>query len=496
MNMPNMDTKGKDKVTEDRLKALRDMQHRGGGRNAVMAQRMTIPKKKFIEGEAYIQIMPAILAVPFNPTDMADESYNNEVRFLFKGMSAYAGALELKALLSRDDETATAAAAAFGVEVKMLELDTEGVSPELLSILKRYRTVDITSYPVQKMKFSDPAFKFGRSYLANIDLDPNNDPVLGDDIPLSIRLWQMETSLVATQVKMRAQLYDEGGELSDRPKKELEEETKAAWKNRLISNPYPFGVVRSVIIPTDREFTPVKESVTSLLNASNYFTFECYTGINGKFLKEELEDKAGSKKDRYFDFFAVRVDCKTKQKPEETLLEVVGRTTRSLCGADEEFTESLPNFVEKYRAYRDEPSFWKPEILLKSVMNFRTIDDASLLQRMKDDISKYEIALKSKDIVTQFGSLLTRIDAQLGTELLMLSGGDELPAMGLTDEDLAKAPKESTEDTTMAVQTGVLEEGLDMDMLAKLMTEGNDAPGGETPEGEQGTAPSVAQTAE
>lgn len=472
MDMSGVNSGGANKALDARVAHLCGLQKKGGGRNAITASKQQIPKKKFIEGECYIQIMPAILSLPFNPANYMDDEYNNESRFLFKNMSAYSGVKFLKALMVNDLDMAEYAAQIMGVDVSQFELSDPEVSPAVQAIFKRYRTVDITSYPVQKMKFSDPAFKFGRYYRVDVDLDGEGNPILDNlsEIPLSVRLYQMENALIATQNKLRTAEY-ESGEQTDRTTKELEEANKAAWKNRLIGNPHSFGVVRSVIIVTDREFSPTPEIVTAMGNAANYFPFENYTGINGNFVKEEIEAKAGSKKDRYFDFFAIRVECKSKMKPDETLLEVVTRTTRALCSADEEFTDKLVNFEDKYRAYRDEESFWKPEILEKSVINFRRIDDDTLLQRMQDDISRYQEALGAADVAEQFGALISTIDAQLGSKLLMMNEAGESRRVGLTEEDLAMAPKDVANDTILTLEGDTNSGGIDLEALTSLMAE-------------------------
>ena len=473
MDLSKAGTQGKDAALDARIAYLCGMQKKGGGRNAVMAARQQIPKKKFVEGECYIQIMPAILAVPFNPADLSDASYNMERRFLFKGMSAYAGVKLLKDIMRSDPALASGIATIMGVGVEMFQLEDPEVSEKVQTLFMRYRTVDVVSYPVQRMKFNDPAFKWGRRFRVDVELDGQGDviPEEGKELPLSVRMFQMETALIAAQNKLRNQAY-ENGELKDRTEKEIEAANKAAWKNRLIGSPFSYGVVRSVIIACDRDFTPSDETVTAMKNAANYFTFEQYTGINGKFLKEEIEDKAGSRRDRYFDFFAVRVECKYKQKPDETLLETVARTTRALCSIEEDFTQQLTDFVPKFRAYRDEPTFWKPEIMTKSVRDFHSIDDNVLLQRMKDDISHYNDVLRTKEIAEQFASLITAIDSQLGTELLMLNETGDARAVGLTAADLEEAPKDSVPDTTITEALDNGDMGMpDLEQLGRLLQE-------------------------
>lgn len=434
MNMGGVHAGTVNEVLRRKLESLKKDQ-RIGGRNAVMMQNQRIPRKKFVEGEHYIQIIPAIIALPFNPTDLSDDSYSNENKFLFKNMSAYAGVKLLLEMIEGDPALATFVSDWVGIPVDNLKVVDDKIPEEVLTAFKIYRTADITSYPVQKFNFSDPAFKFGRSYRLTCDIDAKGEPVVEDSskIPLAIKLWKMETALISAENKIRS---DEYAADATRSQKELDQANKAAWKNRLISNPYYFGVVRSVVISADRQMAPSDESVSTLNNAVNFMTSENYFGINRNFLRESIEEKAGSKKDRYFDFFAFGVECSSKTKPEESIAEVARRTKKAMLSSEEDFTQQLSTFEAKYRAYRDEPSFWKEELLLNSVFAFGTISDELLLRKMKDDISIYTKAMHTQEIAAGYSSLIGQIDSMLSSELLMLNASGENKSVGLTAEEL------------------------------------------------------------
>ena len=114
-----------------------------GGRNRLNSGKKVIPRKKFIEGETYIQIIPACLALPFNPSDLEDDSFNTDRRFIFAGMSVYAGILLLKGLMAQDEALAEYVADWLGVSVSNLNLDDlENVSEKEQSLYMKWRTAE------------------------------------------------------------------------------------------------------------------------------------------------------------------------------------------------------------------------------------------------------------------------------------------------------------------------------------------------------------------
>lgn len=440
----------KDYFTADKMAQFADTLSQqsafSAGSTRVQRDRSKLPRWVMRSEGDSLMVVPVMLHLPFNI--MTGEEYTvarpvpGSLRLAIAIVKNYA--LKVPAVAAALKKTLGSE------EFAKLNLENHEVTDAEYMVFKPYRGLLVYSATVMPVRRDGAAFP--RPYRVNLPYDPESeeygDLINSTNNPLIYNLYRCEAAIVAARVKkMRADNEKMGP--AARNAKELDNDIKNLWDNRCIKNPYELGTTRVLDFPTDSNYVP-SETVRNAWNkdVKSLKDKECYIKSNRHVL-EAFGIILGSKYDRYEDFLLVKVHV--PEFDDTSKGTAAQKITRVGAGMEDSIEKSASNdkglvdFIETYREYRDDVEAWSEKTIMRSAMEYRTINDDMLKEVFKASLDdNTRAAMAAPDVFEKYQDVIALVDEELSTTLAIdaLSGTE----VGDITEEI-KGELRVTEDT-------------------------------------------------
>lgn len=396
-----------------------------------------IPKlKKELKKKSKL-IIPAELALPFNPlTGKEDEKYNPDKKFR-PNMVPSDAALMLKRYANDHDELKKKLMQRAGFD----EWDTSNV--EVLTdddkkIFNRYRVPSIYTFQVVHVDIPVMTKDYGRDYVINVDRDPITGEVVGDE-PLALQANRFFRDMCYEEVNdIQTQMNDGKITLTD---KQFKEKRQQIFSKVAVSDDHPINYLMVVELPLSNDYSIAKDcdiaNITEETIKDHLVMTKLTAGIREAYNK--YKDGSWKKYDSYYDFWEIDMACPTSTD-NNTPAEIGQNTTYekpSYVLSDEPSAAKFVKALADYTANRENIE----QVVVNSV-RIPKYDDSverqlcAALSTAIDPTSEY----LTKDVITRHKDFIT---VAMGDEAdaLLLDAELDSPdrAKGALDPEAAKA---------------------------------------------------------
>lgn len=391
-------------------------------------------------GQITKKIFPKELVFDFNPADPDDNQFSSKRKFHMP-WSVTTDIIFLKKKMSQN----TALHALYSKygdmtpEEYKLEPLTE-VTDLDRKVFRQFVRIYFQTVPIYKYKFS--AWKpYGRKGACLAKFDELDRCEVAD---ASYELMQLELALISAEVKEINDSYKVGGANYGKPDDNRKKEVSAKWKEMRISNPYDTSATRRIVFPLTEEKTiDVKAEDLKKFKMQSYEKY----GSADQDLIQKLNNVINKfpKYDLFDDFLEVDVTYPDLPCNEDEKLVKAWTGKEIDYKVEHRVTEYVPDFVESYRAYRDNTDIWNDKNIKKSVWEFNELKDDVIFAAYAKDLSTRKNLL-TKEIVEIHGDLIARINEQLSEELMASVMLGSLPSKELEVYDMEQIAGGAHED--------------------------------------------------
>lgn len=262
--------------------------------------------------------------------------------------------------------------------------------------------------------------KYGRKFLANVEYD-NKGLIVKSD--LAYKLHLIETAIARKECAE----IEEKGKSEGKTAKDIKEYTDARMDKVAISNPYKYGTMRLTEFTTNKDGEILDENAKK---AGIFNSYAKYSSCNRDLLNK-LASNLGVKSDKHMDYLEVDLSYPTAiagtDESQKALSIYQGRTEN--FNSVSPVNEQIQDFDIKYRAYRDQGDFFQATVMLRSVYNYRAIDDQLLLTYFKGDFTANKQRFIDAEISEQFKEVLSLLgDEVTNTMMNSVMEGKDLPS--------------------------------------------------------------------
>ena len=390
-----------------------------------------LKKFKLEENKTYVLLIPLELTLPFDPVTLSEEVYNSGNPFILTG-SVTSAVLALKAMARDNPEFAEKLAATLGVSVEKLRLDAEVreqtsseiaenkelFSDEEIIMWHRLARLQIITGYVQRLQTQSDKFKFGRNVAAVPIFD--EDGIIVGTKGVGGQLKALEDSLIALKISEVIESYKTGGINESKTKKDMDDEIKKLWSNRLIGNVYSLAFARCFPFVVDDSSKVDKATATEWAKKPNANMVMKYMKLTRDNLRI-FEQGISTKHDTHMDLIEINVVVPpaTDNKINYTNVNYsIAKKSNSMFDLDDDDQYTLKGFKAAVRKAMDSTT-WSEEVLRKSIYDFRSISDAALIAEVSNDLKMYNDVINNSSIYETYGDLLTQMDSSLTAEIAM-----------------------------------------------------------------------------
>lgn len=415
-----------------------------------------LKKFKLEPNTIYNVLIPLELCLPFNPEDLSTEEFDRNNPFPLPG-SPTTVVKRLRIMAKDRPDFAEKLASALGVSVDKLKVDSDEIDKADIVLWHRLcRMQYITGY-VQHLNTNKEKFAFGRKVGADVKL--SDDGFIESTTGAGYQLYEMENAFISVEIQTLRDTFEPGGVNADRPKKELEEKTKALWADRLIGNPYQIAFCRCI------PFTSLADGTLAKGDASNWAKSK-KIGPLIRYMKvtrdriDLFESALTSKSDMHMDFVEIQINVpKSEEGSKVNYMGVnytVANRLSSIFQIDDTTGEplnDLTDFYEEFTSYRDDAKVWSDDILRRSIIEYRVPSDDQLCAEISSSLGIYENAMKSQSIFNDYGDIIQRISSSLHQDIAEKILDGDVTNKDKSIEIIDKAPimNENTDDLSSAL---------------------------------------------
>jgi hypothetical protein len=370
-----------------------------------------IKKFKYEPNTNWYLLFPLEMTLPFNPTDLTDETYSDANPFVLPGSVSIAIKF-LKGMMKDDD-------ALHQKVLDVLRTDDEALHMEANECVDMtegriwHKLCRVQYYVGWSQKLNDGTNSFPVSIGCDVQLDDTGTVVGSKGVGYT--LYQLENALISIKVQATTEKYEQEG----RSDTDLSDTIKALWQNRIIKNPTPVAFSHIFFIKGKNDEGNVStDFINSWEQSQRLSEHEGYIRYTTKF-NDAIAAKIGSKKfDNNLDFIetALKIpkeDAADKAKIYRDAVLVTCAKSVSIFDEDNGNGECVKDFAEHVAEYISDTTAWNTESFKRSIRELQKRSDSDLLASMKNAIKIYEDALKNEKILADYGSVLESIDANI-----------------------------------------------------------------------------------
>lgn len=397
------------------------------GRSRVGSGSDVLRRWKLVPKSDHLQVIPVMLHVPFNPETGEELAEAMPIPLSVRGAISY-----LKYCAAKNSAVLAALAQALDTTEDKLQFTELEATDADVELFKPLRNILVYGATVMSVRPADSKFSFGSPYRVDVAYDAESGRYIDDPSnPLVYTLHQMESALCAIKIKQAKDANDAAGD-NRRTEKEMETIIKDIWDKRCFSNPYFLGTTRILSFPTNRS-CELTEAVTAGWNKeiSDLRKFEYYIKVN-KSIRETFESILNSKYDRYEDFLLIRVNV--PEFDDNTRASAAQAINRSGASRDDAIEETLKDFIEVYRAFRDSQDLWS-EKAIRRIFEYRSLSDDQAIAYFRGIMPGLKEFMKTPDIINKYREVIDLVDSEVSSELLEAAiMGETAPALDYSSE--------------------------------------------------------------
>lgn len=283
----------------------------------------------------------------------------------------------------------------------------DSITEEEFKFFNRFRKPLLFSHRIVKSTLSKHG-QYGRKFLSSVVVDKHGN-IVEDDLANTLRT--LEVAIASADVAtMRTKMEAEG-----KTEKFIKEQVKARFKAIPISNPYKAGIFRGLCIKTENIDGLIKDGdKLEMTGVASYFS-------GNKSNYEALEERIGSVADKNFDYLETDISYGrgTGDSENEKKLDAYKSATKT-SNPPLPINEQIDGFQKKYLEFRDNPDYFNDSVMVRSVFEFRAMDDDLLLEAYKTDLTADKKKALTPQIAASFEDTLAKIDETLTDDLTLL----------------------------------------------------------------------------
>lgn len=294
----------------------------------------------------------------------------------------------------------------------------EVVNEKDIKLWQKWKSIYHISRKTQKMQFSSSPSKFGEEYRSNVRY--NEEGVIDPkSIDLGYKLYELEKDFA---FKKLAEINErvENGDLKGKDAESVKVLKKSVFQTMKVKEPRDKGIVRMIAFKLDSdnregvsEDNPILDVDSGL--ALSKFDFN-WTGCEK--IKEELESVIGSKRDTDLNYIFGRLSFKDHSDIEEKQRALKLFTTMTFDWKPENRpTELLPGFNTYYEEFGRNPKFNGDKYMNRSVIQFRQIDDHTLLEKYKVEL-EYKEDLVDEEIMKRHSQVISQASEAFSASMI------------------------------------------------------------------------------
>lgn len=266
-----------------------------------------IPKlKKELKKKSKL-VIPAELAIPFNPlTGAEDDNYNPDKKFR-PNMVPSEAALMLKQYANEHDELKNRLMQRAGLD------DWDTSNTEVLTeldkkVFNRYRVPSIYTFQVVHVDIPVMTKDFGRDYIINVERDPLTGDIIGEE-PLALQANRFFRDMCYEEVNaLQKQMDDKLVTLTD---KQFKERRQQIFGKVAVSDDHPVNFIIAVELPLANNYAIAEScnlaTMTSDVIKEHLVLTKLTAGIREAYQK--YKDGSWEKYDKYYDFWEIDMAC-------------------------------------------------------------------------------------------------------------------------------------------------------------------------------------------
>lgn len=379
-----------------------------------------LKKFKLEPNTAYNVLVPLELCIPFNPDDLSTDEFDRNNPLPLPG-SPSTVVKRLRAMAKDRQDFAEKLASSLGVTVDKLKVDSTEIDKSDVKLWHRLcRMQYITGY-VQHLNTNKEKFSFGRKVGADVQL--TDDGSIAGTTGAGYQLYEMENAFISVEIQTLRDTFEPGGVNADRPKKELEEKTKALWSDRLIGNPYQIAFCRCIPFTASADGTLAKGDASNWAKSKKIGPLIRYMKVTRDRI-DLFESVLTSKSDMYMDFIETQINVPKSEEGNKVNYMGVNYANANQSSSVFQIDDStgeplndLTGFIDEFITYRDDDKVWNDDILRRSIIEYRVPSDDQLCAEISSSLSIYENAMKSESIFHDYGEIIQRISSSLHADI-------------------------------------------------------------------------------
>lgn len=401
---------------------------------AVKAQdsRSNLLRSKFVSGSTTIKpfkvepdtkwvlFFPLEVAVPFNPADVEDESFNSSNPFVMPG-TVSAAVTVLKKLASSNDKIKELLCNAMGADEKDINWDIEGIKDTAERMLwhKISRMSYLTKY-TQKV-WRDLTKKFPAKVGFEPVLDEEGE-IIGS-VGLGWNLHKLESDLINIKIQMLEEQFKPGGSRANEPKANLEAEIKSLWENKLIRNPYLESYTRvfAFKLVNSGEGTIDDKVAKEFNNSKKLAPYQFTMKVTTKDIAAYENAFASTKTDNHDNFIEAQLTIPAEDpKDNMAIYKDQNRSNPNYANTSISTDPAHLNpdaFYEAFENFMLDEDLSSKALLEKSIYAYKRPSDTVLSDILKNNIVRYDAAMKSQSILDKYSETIALIDVDLTNKI-------------------------------------------------------------------------------